>query len=61
MSAGRKDVMPKVCVFRNKLSGGWSRAPGRVERRSQVTEKKPQLAASQWGFVLRFPRRAVPF
>lgn len=61
MSTGRKDVMPKVYVFRNKLSGGWTMAPGRVECRSQVTEMKPQMAASHWGFVLELARRAVPF
>lgn len=56
-----KDVMPKAYAFRNQLSGGWSRAPGRVECRSQVIEMKPQTVASHWGFVLEIVRRAAPF
>lgn len=56
-----KDVMPKAYAFRNQLSGGWSRAPDRVECRSQVIEMKPQTVASHWGFVLEIVRRAAPF
>lgn len=61
MSTGRKDVVAKVCVFRNRLYGGWNRALSRVECRSQVTEMKPQASSSHCGFVLEFARRAVPF